>query len=203
MAAMFQIVTEWHGGIVGPGFTNMFFEHSDPPSTGAAAAAANVRAFWEANKALIPSVITLQIQSAVKVVEDTDGTLDSIIDITAPAATVCTGAGTYATPAGANVDWITSTIHGSRRMQGRTFLVPLFGSAFQADGTLLDAYRATIQTAASALIAASGPTFVVWGRPRKAKPLAVPPVTARAGLLGPVVSSRVSDKIAVLTSRRD
>lgn len=203
MVAMFQVTTEWSGGPGGTGFTNLYFEHSDPPSDGAADACANVGTFWTAVKVLIPSAYTLTIQPAVKVIEATTGDLDDIIDTTPPAPIACSGAGTFAAPAGACVDWLTTTVHGSRRMQGRTFLVPLFSSAFQADGSLLDAYRTTISGAASALIAAAGPTFGVWGRPIVADPDATPPVVGRAGLFGAVVSSRVPDKIAVLTSRRD
>lgn len=203
MVAMFEIKTVWTGGITGTGYTNHYFIHSDPPSTGALDAATNVKAFWEAVKVLIPTGISLQIQNAVRVLEDTDGSLDSIIDIAAPAVTAGSGAGVYAKPVGACVDWLTTTVHGTRRMEGRTFIVPLFASAWQSDGTLLDAYRTTIQTAASALIAASGPTFCVWGRPRLADATHVPPITARAGTSGAVVSSRVPDKAAVLRSRRD
>jgi hypothetical protein len=202
MTALFQITTEWNGGPGGTGYTNLYFEHSDPPSTGAATAAANVRTFFSTLAPLIPSAYTLTVQPAVKVIEDTTGDLDSIIDITAPAAVAGGGAGVFAAPAGACIDWLTATVHGSRRMQGRTFIVPLFASAWQADGSLLDAYRTTIANAASTLIASGGPTFVVWGRPRAAS-AGPPPVTARAGTSGPILSSRVPDKAAVLTSRRD
>jgi hypothetical protein len=203
MVAMFQITTEWSGGVTGTGYSNMFFVHSDPPSTGAATAAANVRTFWSSVGPLIPNGISLQVMPTVRVIEDTDGSLDSIIDITAPAVVTGGGAGVYAKPVGSCVNWITATVHGTRRMVGRTFVVPLFASAWQADGSLLDAYRTTISTAASTLIASGGPQFVVWGRPRDADPDHVPPITARAGLSGPVVSSRVPDKAIVLTSRRD
>ena len=88
-------------------------------------------------------------------------------------------------------------------MQGRTFLVPLFGSAYDSNGSILNAYVTTIATAAEAMRTETGPAFGVWGRPRAADPDHVPPITARDGLWGPAVSSRVPDKTVILTSRRD
>jgi phospholipase/lecithinase/hemolysin len=66
---------------------------------------------------------------------------------------------------------------------------------FDTDGTLSGAAYTQIKSAADALIAAGAGNFVVWHRP-----------TTKGGTdgsFGPVVSSRLRDKAAVLTSRRD
>jgi hypothetical protein len=123
--------------------------------------------------------------------------------VTGVTSVACGGGGVFAAPAGAGIDWLTTTVHGSRRMQGRTFIVPLFGSAYDSGGAILDAYVTTIATAAEAMRTASGPTFGVWGRPTYVVPATDPPTIDRPGLWGPAVSSRVPDKTFILTSRRD
>ena len=136
-------------------------------------------------------------------IDDVTGDLLNIYTVTGVTPVDCGGAGVFAGPAGACVDWLTTTVHGSRRMQGRTFFVPLFGSAYDSNGTILNAYVTTIATAAEAMRTASGPQFGVWGRPIEADPDATPPVVGRAGKWGPAVSSRVPDKTVILRSRRD
>jgi hypothetical protein len=204
MTAMFQTLTTWSGTFPGaPGYTNLHFIHSDPPSTGAQAAVDNVRTFFNSVASMIPSGITLTVSPVVKVIEATTGDLDSIISVaTAPAAVAGAAAGTaWSGPVGMCVNWSTSSVHGTRVVRGRTFLVPL-GSIFES-GTPNDTFVATVQAAATALRTASGPTLGVWARPVEADDEHVPPIVARAGEIYPVTANFVPDKSAVLRSRRD
>ena len=203
MTDIFQVTWGWHGPVGGDGFTNLFFDATSGTGTDALAAVTKSKLLFSGVAALIPSAYTLTPHTDVRVLDDATGDLVNIYTVTGVTAVSGGGGGVFAAPAGGGIDWLTSTVHGSRRMQGRTFLVPLFGSAYDADGSILNAYVTTIATAAEAMRTASGPAFGVWGRPRAADPLHVPPITARAGLWGPAVSSRVPDRAFILTSRRD
>jgi hypothetical protein len=153
--------------------------------------------------ALIPAAYTITPFTDVRVIDDVTGDLLNIYTATGVSPVTCGGGGVFSAPSGACVDWLTTTVHGTRRMQGRTFFVPLFGSAYDSNGTILNAYVTTIATAAEDMRTATGPTFGVWGRPI---PPPVPPATtpvARDGIWGPAVSSRVPDKAVILRSRRD
>jgi hypothetical protein len=204
MTSMFQVVTHWSGFVGSPGFTNLFFEHADPPSSQSQAAVDNVRAFWNAAKGLLPVVVSLQVDPQVKVIEDTTGELVDILTVgTTPAPVVGTMAGAYSAPSGGVVDWNTTTVHGGKRIRGRTFLVPFGNATYQADGSIQDAFVSALDTAATALRTATGPTFGIWSRPRLADSTHVPPITARAGLFAPATGNHVPDKACVLRSRRD
>lgn len=115
-----------------------------------------------------------------------------------------TGAGTaagfataaaYSAPSGAVIDWLTGLVINGRRVQGRTFMVPLASVAYQSDGTLASGVITAIKTAADALIAAYGDALRVWSRPQAG-------VMGRAGASVQVIASRVPDMAAVLRSRR-
>lgn len=203
MAPIYQVVWRWDGGPGGAGYTNLFFDATADSGADALAAVEKSSVLFDGVQALIPAAYTLTPESAVRVLDDASGDLLNIYTVTGVPPIVCDGGGVFASPAGACIDWLTTTVHGSRRMQGRTFLVPLFGSAYDGTGTILNAYVTTIATAAEAMRTETGPAFGVWGRPI---PAPVPPATtppARAGLWGPAVSSRVPDKTVVLRSRRD
>lgn len=203
MTNIWQSTWRWDGAPGMPGFTNLFFEGTAGDGPEALAAVTKARRLFAGVAALIPSAISISPVTDVRLLDDATGNLVNIFTVTGIATVPGGGGGVFAAPAGAVVDWITTTVHGSRRLQGRSFIVPLFGSAYDSNGTILNAYVTTIATAAEDMRTFTGPAFGVWGRPRAAQPSHVPPITARAGLWGPAVSSRVPDKTCVLTSRRD
>jgi hypothetical protein len=201
---MFQVVSHWAGFTGAPGFTNFYFIHSDPPSTGAQNAVTNTANFWSACAAFFPTTVSITVDPLVKVVEDTDGELVDVITVgTAPPGVSGTLSGQGPSPAGACINWATTTIHGSRRIRGRTFLVPIAALHFGSAGSIGGSAQAGFQAAASGLRTATGPTLGIWSRPRDADPTATPPVTARTGLIGPVTGNSVPSKAVVLRSRRD
>jgi hypothetical protein len=119
-----------------------------------------------------------------------------------------TATGAYAGNAGAVVHWLTSLIVGTRRVRGRTFLVPMIGSAFESNGSLTSTALNTINNAAAALITAVGTGMVVWSRPVVAHTKYDPKtgqgtgVAGRSGTYGAVTGSRVPDLAISLRSRR-
>lgn len=201
MTAMFRVTTVTTGYSGAPGYTNLFFIHSDPPSTGAQAAVTNVRAFWEAVAASFCQGWNYAIQSDVAVVEDTDGSISSFISTTPGTQSIFGNAGGYSAPSGLAIDWLTNGVVNNGHVQGRSFMVPLTGAAYQADGTLNSSEVTKFTNAGNALRTASGPTFCIWSRPFT--PSVAHPGVARAGSSWPVTAVRVPDKAAVLRSRRD
>jgi hypothetical protein len=203
MAAIYQIVWEWRGAPGMPGYTNLHFDATTDSAAQALAAANKSRLLWPGLAYLIPSNVTLSLRTDVRVLSDIDGELLNIYTVAGVADVAGTGnASAYAAASGGCIDWLTTTVNGTRRMQGRTFIVPMISNAFAA-GPLSSVTITALATAAEAMRTASGPTFGVWGRPIKADPDAVPPIVARAGLWGPATSSRVPSKGVVLTTRRD
>jgi hypothetical protein len=150
----------------------------------------------------VPSIVTLQVESTGDMIEDTTGALIGSWSETPVTPLAGAGGGIYAAPAGGCVDWLSSVVIDGRRPMGRTFLVPLVGAAFQADGTLIDSIKANIKAAGDALLVAMAGNLVVWHRPRLAS-AGPPAVAARAGGHVEVSACRVPDKAVVLRSRRD
>jgi hypothetical protein len=79
---------------------------------------------------------------------------------------------------------------------GRSFVVPASTEIYQTDGTIASATLTEQRAAASAYVAATGPTVGVWVRPKTG-------TGAHAGQFVPAVAARVPDLAAVLRSRRD
>lgn len=207
MTTLYRVRTTWSYTPGGPGYSNLYFGTTDPLAAGAQTAVNDMQAFWNAIKTLIPSVVTLQVDPSVIMVEDVTGEQVGDISVGSPPASILgTGGGAWAAPAGATAQWSTASYLFGRRVKGRTYLVPLTGSAFQSDGTLLGTAQTTLAGAAAALVA-GGSNLVVYTRPRKAAPAnpvtGKPAVTARAGASSLVVSGTVRDIVAVLKSRRD
>lgn len=203
MANIWQITWEWTGFPGANGYTNLFYGATTGDATEALAAATKSRIFIASFAGIVPLGITIRLVTDVRLLDDATGDLQDIFTVSGITDCVMGGTATRSAPSGGCVDWLTTTVHGTRRMQGRSFVVPLSSDQYQNDGSLVGAAVTALATGAESMRTASGPPFGVWGRPRAADPLATPPVTARAGLWGPAVSSRVPDKAVVLRSRRD
>jgi hypothetical protein len=203
MASIWQITWLWSGFIGSPGYTNLFFAAPVGDPAEALAAATKSRLLWTNVAGALPSNVELSLVTDVKLLDEVDGETLGIVTVSGIGNVSGSGGGQGPSPVGGCIDWPTVTLHGGRRMQGRTFLVPLGVLAYQADGSLNAATISGIAIAAEAMRTASGPAFGVWGRPRKAQVAPLPPKPAIAGLWGPAVSSRVPDKAVVLRSRRD
>lgn len=190
MATIYQIRCVW-SGVVGGGVSTFYTD-----STHLAAALTNLNAFWEAVKPYLPSTVTVLVPGDGASYDDVTGAVSG--GWAAGTATIHTGTSTnpYSAPSGAAINWTTGTIVGRRRLQGRTFLVPLTTNAYQEDGTLSPTALTALRTAAAALLTASGDfLFKVWSRPSVAN--------SGAGTSAYIAGSNVPDKAAVLRSRRD
>jgi hypothetical protein len=163
-----------------------------------------LRAWWEALKVYIPSVVSIQPVNAGDIIDDASGTITGSWGIATVPAVTCTGGGVYAAPAGMQVRWQTQDILDGRRVRGRTFVVPLVTGAYQTDGTLLGTASTAFQTASDTFVSATANTFCVWHRPRPAVPAdgSRPAVAYRPGGHAVVTAASVPDRVAVLRTRR-
>lgn len=188
---MFRILNEWTGFPGAPGITAFYFTADDSLSEVNAAREACYD-FWDDLKGELPSGVTISALPDAEVIDSATGELlDVVSSNTGVRAVTGTTSGTFPAPAGAVVSWFTAGIHAGRRVRGRTFIVPLKGSAYQNDGSLDPFTLAAIQAAAGTF--AATPTLSIWCRPRPGVP----------GAAYGISSSRVPDLVAVLRSRRD
>ena len=151
----------------------------------------DVRSFFDAIKANLPSGLQIQTSGVCDIINEATGTLEGQDSTATPAVVQGTNAGVYAGPTGAVIRWTTAGFVAGRRVQGRTFLVPLVGQS-DTNGTIISAVLTTLQTAADGLITAGAGDFVVWSRPRQFSSGSAHVVTGRV----------IPDLAAVLRSRR-
>lgn len=183
---IFRVQTTWHGFPGAPGFTNLYFQTSG----GSVLAVSN---FFQAIAGKMCREFSFTIPAEGESFDDATGVLTGTFTDGVGVTINGTGDSEFAGPVGAVVDWRTSSINRGRKVRGRTFLVPIPSSTFEADGTLMAPARTLYQNAATALVTASAGALVVWSRPR----------AHVGGMAAPVTSAFVPDLAAVLRSRRD
>jgi hypothetical protein len=193
MATMWRVTADWSGGKIGTGFTNHYFTGgTSTPQQCADATKAFFSSALSVGNAL-PTGVAIAFRASVDAIEATDGGLVTSLPVTAPGTITGSGTGPYAALAGSCVTWRTGDFLNGRRVRGRTFIVPLSGPSFQADGTIDTTILGFINTAAAGLISAA-PEFLVWHRPTSKG--------ATDGSQHVVTSGTAADKAAFLTSRR-
>lgn len=194
MATLYQITVLWNGFVGAPGYTRMHFLATTPSLAEATAAASDMADFFSAIAGLIPTDVQLEFQLEVPVIDDSTGQPVSFLQLAAqPTLTQPTGAGSYAAPAGASVQWLTTDVRNGRRVRGRTYLVPLVDTAFDSVGTLDETDAAAIQSAGNILVSSFDSNLAVFSRG----------TGANDGTSSVVIGAAVADKVAVLKSRRD
>lgn len=185
-----RLVIDWSGAdIVGRAVTVLHFQGADSSAPNVAA----IKSAFAAAASALPNTVTITVPGTGDVIEDTTGHL---VDVwTASGGGTVTGTATTAGPAGVGVcvGWNTGGIVNGRRLRGRTFIVPIPGNSYDPDGTLTAATLGVWQTWANA-VQASG-ALGIWHRPTTAG--------GSDGTSYAVLSSRIRDKVAFLSSRRD
>lgn len=201
MTLMNRVRVPWSGWAGQPGVSTFYLGSTTTDMTA-------IKTFITAIGAFVPAPISMTIPVVGDQINDTDGKIAGAWTGSNGGNVVATGSNTaYAGSAGIVVDWLSSLIVAGRRVQGRTYFVPAASTAYQNDGTIVEATRTTITTAASALIAAYAGEFKVFSRPFPGKDAVVgpppkPAVPPRVGVAAQVVAARVPDIAAVMRSRR-
>lgn len=192
--AISRVSVRWAGFPGAPGYSNFHFQGSGTAAD-VQAEADLVDAFMDAARALMPSSVTVEVQSTIEILDDATGELTGYVTLEEPyEPRGGAGGSTFSGPTGAVVNWLTNAVINGRRVRGRTFLVPLGTGAYQADGTLTPAALTTLNSAASILSGAGFTSgFGILTRPAGGGPIG----------FSEVVGHRVPDLAAVLRSRRD
>lgn len=193
--ALYRVKTRWSGFNGAPGYTILHFDAAVSANPdGAANAVAGVQSFFSAVGPLLPSAVRINVEPAVDIIETTTGELQDVITVATPANLSGTQTGGFSSATGACVTWNATGVRNGRRVKGRSFIVPLAGTQYEADGTLTNTCISTLTSAATALIAHSS-DLVVFGRPSGPD--------ATDGDFYTVATARITDKTAILKSRRD
>ena len=160
---------------------------------------------WMNYATTMPNGATAAVETTGDTIEDTTGLITGSWVGDPVGLGNGTLSGPYAAGAGFMVAWKTSTILDGKRLKGHTFVVPQGNAIFQADGTIADSFRSDRIGAAEAFISAQSESFVIWRRPRLARPAVgkLKALAAREGGHGLVVGATVPDKSSLLRSRRD
>jgi hypothetical protein len=191
---LFRVVLSWTGvSVVGSAVTVLHFDGSNQTAPPVAA----IKTALTNGTVLFPNTLSCTVPNSGDVIEDTTGALTGVWTGTGGGTVAFTGDSFSAAGVGACIGWTTGGIvngaKGPRKLRGRTFLVPLTATAYDTDGTLRAGYLTAAQTLANQL-QASGP-LAVWHRPTSA-------AAANGGSYA-VLSNKVRDKVAYLSSRRD
>lgn len=190
MATLHRLVIGWQGPmVIGNAVSVMHWDGSDNPAPPVAA----VAAAFDAAAALFPIDLTITVPGTGDTIDDTTGELTGVWTAAGGDTTTGTTAFGSAAGVGACITWNTGGIVNGRRLRGRTFIVPIHAQNYATDGTLVTSSLSALQTLANSLQAA-GP-MGIWHRPTT--------VGGSDGTSYGVISNKVRDKVAFLSSRRD
>jgi len=177
--------SNWPGA---PGYSNFYIGTTITDHT-------PIRTFFQALVNYLPSAVTITVPTSGDQISEATGAITGVYSATVTGGVVNGAAGNsgvYAGMAGAQVQWQTSAIINGRRPLGKTFIVPLYSTAFDSNGSIGVLPLAAIQAAGTALVAALSGEMKVWSRPR--------PSIAGANVT--VTGARVPDLAIALRSRR-
>jgi len=194
MTSLHRVVIEWAGaGVVGRAVNVLHYSASDNTAPPVAA----IKSAFSAAANMLPQGLVLTFPGSGDTIDDTTGHLVGVWSSSGGGTIPGGGIPAAVGGVGAVLGWTTGGIvngaKGPRKLRGRTFIAPLDGAAWDADGTLKTNYVTNLTTLGSALMAA-GP-LAVWHRPTT--------VGGSDGNSYGVISCKVRDKAAYLSSRRD
>lgn len=193
---LYRTVVRWTGAqIRGEAVTVLHWDGSNqsaPPSAGAIGGA------WGPFLSRLPVGVTCTFPGSGDTIDDTTGHLIGSWSTGADVSANGSGPASAAAGVGAVITWTTGgVVPGKggvpRRLRGRTFLVPLTVGCYDLDGTLTSGAKTDVETFATNLRAA-GP-LAIWHRPSSKG--------ASDGNSYAVISHKVRDHVAFLSSRRD
>jgi len=175
----------WQNFPGAPGYTNHYVGSLVTAQTA-------IRTFYLAINNIVPTGLTLQVPSSGDQISEATGQITGTWSGAAQAVVTGLGSGNYSGASGAIVNWKTSALVAGRRVQGRSFIVPIVATSLDTQGSLSSATITTIQNAANQLITDLAGELKIWSRPRD----------TIAGTAATVISAQVPDLAAVLRTRR-
>lgn len=157
---------------------------------------------WEAAKSIFPQGMEMEVQASVDILDVDTGEILSTIMGTAASTTGTGDLGYGPLSAGICVTFRTAGVVAGKHVRGRTFLVPVYLGAIDTDGSPTSGALTTADSFGDTIAGVSTTNLlpVVYSRPVHAT-LSGP--TPRLGTTHQITSVTISDKFAVLRSRRD
>lgn len=190
MTTLNRVIVQWSGPqVVGSAVNVLAYDGSD----NAAPPLSAIRTAYQGLAPFLPTGLNIAFPNTGDRFTDTTGDLSGFWTASAVGNVVGSAPAAAAAGVGACASWSTGAVVGTRRLRGRTFLVPLATNAYDTDGTLVSGALTVLNAWGTAMLA-SGPLFV-WSRPRNE--------AGDNGTSSGVQSFRVKDKVAFLSSRRD
>lgn len=189
MANLARVRTVWSGSsVTGGGVSTFYFEEAGSGWI------ASLNTFWSAVAPFVPAGVTFQTQFTGDLIDVSTGEISgSWTDGASSSSVPGTGNAAYAAGTGVRVKWRTAGIVGGRRVVGSTFICPIINSLWNTSGQISAGTQGTLQTAANALVTASGHVLAIYSRPTPARP---------AGSAHPVIDATVPLDTSWLRSRR-
>lgn len=184
--AIYRMQVALTGGSMGSGVATHYWDN-------AVTHQAHLKTFWTSVAAIMSGYVTIVVPNTGEVFDETTGALLSVWSSGTSSSITGGGTGAYAGGVGACIGWNTSGIHNSRKVRGRTFIVPLAANVYDTDGTLASGTITTINSAVSTLLTSMAGDLNIWARPSTAVPV---------GGAYPVTAGVVKDHVSWLRSRR-
>jgi hypothetical protein len=141
---------------------------------------AKVRSFFEALKAALPTNVSVSYPSTGASIDDVSGATVGTWTETGNTTTTGTGAGAFTGQSGCCIVWHTGFYAGRREIKGKTFIVPVTGGMWDADGTFLPGALTIFNTAAALLTTGLTPMSVYSPTNHTSKPMVNSTITDRA-----------------------
>ena len=193
MAYLGRIRAEWSGAsVIGGGLSTFYTSVIAPSGADLTDARAQVASFFTEVQGVTANTTTTFVPKQGDTLDVSTGEIAG--GWTAggvPGQNLAESTSNFAQGVGARIVWTTNGIHKRRRVRGGTFVMPLAGSMYDADGTLTPTCVTRLTAAAQFLL---GPVqFQVWSRPA---------VGGAGGMAFPIVGFTVPDRVSWLRSRR-
>ena len=151
------------------------------------------KAFLQSIQAFIPLDVEMNVQNGGEVIDEANGDVTGVWAGSALDAVSGTNAGGYQAPTGFMIVWLTDQFINSRRLKGKTFIVPAASDQFDDTGRLSVSAAASIQGHVDTFLSSVEANLKVWHRPKN----------HAGGLSAFVTAAQVSRSAVVLHSRRD
>lgn len=148
--------------------------------------------WWSGCAAHMPSNVFINVPPDGDTIEVETGLLQNVWSDGVTHTYTGGQGGAHAAGVGVCITWLTAGIVNGKRIRGRTFIVPLGGSRFDTDGTILDNTLSGIREATNTLLGAMDDGLMIYHRP----------VGEAQGTAHAVTGFRLPDRVSSLKSRR-
>lgn len=203
MVTMSRVRVNWNGFPGAPGINTFYF--ADP-----AIALPPLHALYTSLAPRVPMDVALTIDSSGDTIDSLTGKVNGQWAAAAQPGIQGSSNMLYASPAGVLLKWGTSAITDGRRIRGKTFLVPMAPSNFDAGGNTSFDTQTVLTGYLGTFIGAMPANMLIWQRPRLSRNaysdgrgILHKAILSRIGGAGVVVTGSVGTKAAILSSRRD